>query len=331
MLWVIFGAMLLAGALFVCWPLYRHDRRLTPGLALGAIAVLALSGALYQQIGSPGAPSGPGQAATVEAMVESLAARLEAQPDDVDGWRMLGRSYVQLQQFSRAIGAFEQALERGAEDDAQTLADLGEAVLLNDERAIRGRAGQLFESALAASPQNQKALFYGGLAALQRNNRDLAAERWETLLATSPPPEVAEVLRARIAEWRGEAPPAPAAAGGGQGGRAIAVDIRLGDAARADVSPTTTVFVIARDPAQPSPPVAATRIRAAELPATVTLSDDDSMIPGRTLSQFDTLEIVVRASLSGQPVARPGDWYGQAQSDSAGSGDVAVVIDRRVD
>ena len=41
MLWIAFAAMLLAGALFVCWPLYRAQRRLTPGLALGAIGVRA--------------------------------------------------------------------------------------------------------------------------------------------------------------------------------------------------------------------------------------------------------------------------------------------------
>ena len=90
----------------------------------------------------------------------------------------------------------------------------------------------------------------------------------------------------------------------------IVVDIGVSAAARAALPADASVFVIARDPAQPSPPIAVSRRRLADLPAQVALGDRDAMIPGRNLSAFDTFEIVVRASASGNPTEASGDWFG---------------------
>jgi cytochrome c-type biogenesis protein CcmH len=214
--------------------------------------------------------------------------------------------------------------------NGQTLADLGEAVLMTDQRTLLGRAGQLFENALALTPNNPKALFYSGMAAVQRGDNALAAERWEALLATSPPPNVQEILRQRIAELRGEAPAPTEPLPQEQPGAVVNVAVTLGDAAANANLPDATVFIIARDPNQPSPPIAAVRRRLSELPATVPIGDSDAMIPGRVPSGFESLEIVARVSLSGQPVAQPGDWFGQRQVDTATGGPVEIVIDQKV-
>ncbi len=323
--------MLLAGALFVCWPLYRHQRRLTAGLALAAVFVLALSGVLYTQIGSPGVPSGPGARPDIDEMVGALAARLERNPEDVEGWKMLARSYLQLERYDDAIAAFEQALEREGGNQAQTLADLGEAVMMRQRGSVSGRPAQLFEAALVAAPVNPKALFYGGIAARERDDTALAAERWEALLALSPPPEIQDILRQRIAEWRGESAPAATAAPAAAGASSVTVQVSLSAAARAALGDDVTVFVIARDPAQPAPPVAAVRRTVGDLPAAITLRDADAMIPGRPLSGFESLEIVARASLSGQPLASPGDWYGSTLVEPGAAAEAAVEIGLEVE
>ena len=54
------------------------------------------------------------------------------------------------------------------------------------------------------------------------------------------------------------------------------------------------------------------------------------MIPGRSLSEFSELEIVARVSMSGQPIAQPGDWYGEKTVRPAESGEISIVIDREV-
>ncbi len=322
LLWISFGIMLLAGALAVCWPIYRLEQRFSTRSVIGALTVMIVSGTLYTQIGSPGAPSGPDKLPNVDDMVERLAERLQQNPADVEGWKMLGRSYVQLQQFDRAVAAYEQAMERSEETDAQLYADLGEAVLLHEGQRVAGRAAALFESALAADPNNSKALFFGGIAALERGDPLLAADRWDALLALSPPPEVREILQQRVAEWRGTPLPGPAS---------IAINVSVSDEAGAALPDNATVFIIARDPAQPMPPLAVTRRSIAELPGVVTLTDADAMIPGRTLSQFDAVEVVVRASRTGEPLPQSGDWFGSKTVALPAQGEIAIPIQQIVE
>ena len=324
MIWLLFGVMLLAAALIVTWPMYRAEKRLTVGVVASAVTVLGVSALVYSAIGTPVPPAGR---ASVEDMVAGLDQRLQENPDDLEGWMMLGRSYVQLQNYPKAVAAFERAVELETPARAQTLAALGEAMLINEGSDRSIRTGQLFESALAAEPNNQKALFYGGIIAIERGNRELAADRWDALLALSPPPEIEEVLRARVAEWRGE----PAVQAEGEGTReVVAINVSLGPSAAAAVSPDATVFIIARDPAQPSPPIAAARRIVSELPAQVSLSDADAMIPGRLLSAFERLEIVARVSQSGEPAAQPGDWYGEHTVSARGTAPVEIVIEQQL-
>ncbi len=321
MIWLLFGVMLLAAALCVAWPLYRHERRLSPALLTGVGTVLLVSSLVYSTVGTPVPPEAP----DVGKMVASLEARLAEHPDDLDGWKMLGRSYLHLEDYPPAVHAFERAVELEGATNAQTLVSLGEAVLGTDGDALTGRAGQLFENAVAIGPDNPRALFYSGMAAAMRGETPLAADRWEALLAQGPPPEIEAILRERIAVWRGEAGDATA---GAPAGPVVRVDVSLSDDARAAIGPDATVFIIARDPAQPSPPIAAVRRKASELPLTVALGDGDSMIPGRLLSSFEQVEIVARASLSGEPRATTGDWYGQR---TIAAGDtVQIRIEQKV-
>ena len=114
-------------------------------------------------------------------------------------------------------------------------------------------------------------------------------------------------------------------------GAIVSASIALSEAARSALPQDAIVFVIARDPAQPSPPIAVTRRRLAELPAVVQLGDRESMVAGRALSGFDEFEVVARVSLSGQPVSQPGDWFGSVIVKPAENGSIALSIDTPVE
>jgi cytochrome c-type biogenesis protein CcmH len=104
----------------------------------------------------------------------------------------------------------------------------------------------------------------------------------------------------------------------------------LSEEAMAALPADATVYVIARDPAQPSPPIAVTPHRLAELPVRVDLSDRNAMVPGRPLSGFAEFEVVARVSLSGAPAAQSGDWSGSLIV-SANSGQIVdLVIDQKI-
>lgn len=326
MIWLFLGVMLLAAAMVVVWPLMQRQKRLSLQSAAAILFVCALSAGMYAYIGAPQEQSAGSEVASVEEMVKGLDERLRDNPDDLAGWKMLGRSYFQLRQFDKAIDAYERAVQLESASNGQTLVDLGEAVWMKDQSTLSGRAGELFENAIAISPDNPKALFYGGLVAIERGERFLAADRWEVLLATSPPDGIQEILRQRVAELRGEDVPVQEA----PAGAIVSAAIELAPTAENAVDPNATVFVIARDPAQPSPPIAAVRRRVAELPVVVVLGDSDAMVPGRLLSGFSELEIVARVSMSGQPVAQPGDWYGQIVVQPSESSEISIIIDRQV-
>jgi cytochrome c-type biogenesis protein CcmH len=329
-LWIAIALMCLLAPAIVAWPIYRRHgpfNELVGGL-FGGVVLLSLG--LYAFQGSPDVPSGAGAQPDVEEMVASLATRLEDNPDDLNGWKMLGRSYMTLSNFAGAVRAYERAVNIEQSQNAQTLVDLGSALLARDNARIEGRTAALFESALALEPNNPSALFYGGIAALNRGNTDLAADRWEILLGLNPPEDIRCIIAQRVAEWRGEALPQIDAPRARPTGAIVVAEIVVSAAAIKSLPVEASVFVIARDPSQPTPPIAVTRRLLSELPATVTLSDGDSMIPGRTLSAFAEVEVIARVSVSGQPVAQPGDWYASAIVKPSENNAVTLQIDQQV-
>jgi cytochrome c-type biogenesis protein CcmH len=353
MFWLTLGVMSFAGVVFAVWPFLRDNSRNFGVVAAAVLFVVASSAGLYSAIGSPGLENerlshGGGPGGDMLEVVEALALRLESNPDDLGGWRMLGRSYMSLNDYRRAVAAFERVVELEDGQTAQGLVELGEAVLAAEGgQTMPPRAMSLFENALAVEPNNQAALFWGGLTAFNRGDAEVAADRWERLLGTNPPDDIRNVIQQRIAEWRGETPapavaatepptaeqpaqPAPEPAPLAEGA-IVSASIALSDAAQSALPPDAIVFVIARDPAQPSPPIAVTRRRLAELPAVVQLGDRESMVAGRELSGFDEFELVARVSLSGQPVSQPGDWFGSVIVKPAENGSIALSIDTPVE
>lgn len=89
------------------------------------------------------------------------------------------------------------------------------------------------------------------------------------------------------------------------GGEGVGVAVRV--TIGANVAANTPVFVIARAVAGTGPPLAVRRLRVADLPARVVLTDADAMLPGQRLAAGEDVEVLARASLGGAPSARSGD------------------------
>jgi cytochrome c-type biogenesis protein CcmH len=182
-LWIVLALLSLVALAFVILPLYRSSARLSPLLATVIILVVGSSAVLYNEIGQPGVPSGAGATIDSSEVVDSLAERLKDNPDDVDGWILLGRSYQSMQQFDEAIAAYEKALELEQGQNARTMVSLGIALMESQGGQQSDRSIRLFENALTLKPNDPNALFYAGGAAASRGDIALAADRWEILLA----------------------------------------------------------------------------------------------------------------------------------------------------
>jgi len=341
--WTILVLLCLVAILFAVWPLYRESHRLTPLLATVIVFTVGLSAIMYDQVGRPGVPSGRsvGESAEdlpgMEEVVTSLKARLAENPEDIAGWKMLGRTQLTLRDYAGAAETYERAMALEEGRDAQTMVDLAIAILNRDGTPIEGRPASLIDNALALDPNNPAALFYSGLGAANRGDTETAAARWEILIGLNPPANIRSILEQRLAEWRGEPMPAQAAAMPTPAGDAslpddavISASVSLSDEAMSAITTDASVFVIARDPAAPSPPIAVSRHRVSELPAVVSLTDGQSMVEGRNLSMFAEIELLARVSLSGSPGAASGDWFGSLIVRPAESGSVVLTIDKQV-
>jgi len=339
-LWISLAVMSLVAIGFAVWPLYKNGKGFSPLVGVAIVLVVALSAGLYNFQGSPAQPSGSGSLPEMDDVVAALAARLTANPDDLNGWKMLGRSYMTVGNYAGAVQAFEKAVELESAEDAQSLVSLGEALLAESGAGIAGRIASLFENALAIDPNNPQALFYGGIGAFNRNDTELAADRWEQLMSLNPPAEIQGILQQRIAEWRGEEMPAVAesapepaqevAAPVAQPGAVISARVSLTAAAAESLPDEASIFIIARDPAQPAPPIAVVRRRLSELPITIGLGDSESMMAGRSLSSFAEFELLARVSTSGQPNAQSGDWYGSQIVKPAENNAIELPINQQV-
>jgi cytochrome c-type biogenesis protein CcmH len=343
--WTIVVVLSLVAIGFAAWPLYRKSHRLTPLVATVIVFTVAFSAIMYDAVGSPGVPSGraagPGgdgqHLAGMEEVVESLQKRLADNPEDVAGWKMLGRTQLTLRDYAGAADAYEKAMALEGGKDAQTMIDLAVAILNRDGAPIEGRPASLIDSALALDPNNPAALFYSGLGAANRGDTDTATERWEILLGLNPPENIRGILEQRLAEWRGEPMPASAMPDMAAADETAPPDdavvsarVSLSSEAMSAMTGDANVFVIARDPVAPTPPIAVSRLRVSELPSLVSLSDAQSMVAGRNLSAFKEIELVARVSLSGTPGAASGDWFGSLLVRPADNNSVVLTINQQV-
>ncbi|MGE3571494.1 MAG: c-type cytochrome biogenesis protein CcmI [Burkholderiales bacterium] len=295
-----------------------------------AVPVVAL--AVYLAVGTPAAIDAPMHDETVtateiESMVERLVARLDKNPEDAEGWELLGRSYAVLGRFGESADAYAKAAVRSP-DDPRLLADFAEALGMARGRSLEGEPARLIERALQLDPNNLKGLALAGTLAFDRGEFELAAGYWERMLPQVPPgSEDAGLIRENVAEARARAG-APRPASGSHPG--LRGTVRLSPAMAAKVSPGDTLFVYARAADGPPMPLAVLRRRAGDLPLEFALDDSMAMAPGMSLSAHPSVVVTARVSRSGSATPQPGDLQGASPpvpSDVAG---VEIVIDSEV-
>lgn len=167
-------------------------RSLAAILAACACAVALVA---YMALGSPGLPDLPfanrvspaAQAAMIQNMVSGLAAKLKDNPQDAQGWAMLGRSYAVLGETGKAVDAYEHARQLKPDDPTIALAEA--AAMLADRKVedpVPARAVALLKTVTARQPDQPMALWFLGLAAAQQRDFTQARDDWTHLLRVMP-------------------------------------------------------------------------------------------------------------------------------------------------
>jgi len=262
--WAFAAAMLVIAVAFIVVPLRTGKSLFDTPIAL-VVTLLPFSAVcLYAFLGSNGVPavahtsavtgqsastnaSDEGSLGSVASMLEGLAARLEKEPDDADGWILLARSYQHIGQRDDAIAAYEKA------------------------------------QALGKSDANLDALLFGNHDGSQR------------MTETHEP-----AIRGRVA---------------------------LSPDAASKVLPTDTLFIFAKESRDARMPVVALRKSAADLPLDFALTNQQVMVPGTQLSDYEQLVVTAKISRNGN--AADNSLGLEAFSDgvsSAGDGRIDLLI-----
>lgn len=192
-------------------PINARNTAYLLGIGLPLVAII-----FYLKIGEPdritnpapvGAPPSAASAAPpertqeqIEANVAKLAERLKSNPNDLQGWTMLARSYSSMEKFSEAANAYAKATELNPKD-ADLLAEYAFATGMAEGRSLEGKPTEIINRALKVDPENAKALQLAGSAAFQAKDYKKAIDYWQRVLKKVPPgSDVAETITARINE-----------------------------------------------------------------------------------------------------------------------------------
>ncbi len=319
-------------------------------IAALVIAVPLLAISLYFMLGTPAGlkpqiptaavdeahPATPEQ---FEAMVTWLAERLKSEPDNVDGWVMLARSYTALNRYQDASAAYVRAVALQP-NNASVLADHAD-ILAMLKQTLQGEPEKIIQQALKIDPKNLKALSLAGAAAYERKDYQDAIKRWQKILDLLPAdsPIVASVS-ASINEARGLAGLSPTTAAPADGKASaqpkvangfVSGTVRIDPAFRARVAETDKVFIFARAvEGGRKPPLAVMRTTVKELPFNFTLDDSMSMAPGLNLSSVTDVIVGARISKSGNVISSPKDLEGFSKPMKTGQKNIVITIDSEV-
>ncbi len=307
-------------------------------LALAMLLLMPLAGYwLYDQIGTPTALDWPDNktsnvnANSTPTDIPALEARTREQPEQRIHWMRLASAYTRANRFAESAAALQQALDltsNDAPERADILASLAENQLFAATGNIPQQALANLGRALQLDAQNVRALWLSGAVALQQQDYRTAIGHWQTLLPLVDDAEVRDSIQQQLnqalAALHSEAGAdmnavgsAIADSGTNADATDFAIDIDIDFSAEllqtleAHQGSPPVLFVFARRPDRPGPPLAIQRVDEPQAPMQLSLSNAQAMVPGNDLGSVGpggNVEIVARLSWSGNASPASGDW-----------------------
>jgi len=343
-----------------------------------ALIIPAIAVGMYQKLGNPvfissisakeaakvelqkNVPKNADGTPDIDTMVAGLQKKMEADPKNVKGWYMLGRSFMVLKRFPDAVKAYEKAYKLKP-DSPDIMLSLADSLSMTNGGDISGRPTKLINEALKVDPNNLTALWLGGMAARQQQDPVTAIKRWRlALVQLKDPTEIQEinsliteaskllkpeqkaalkldtpVVSAPVAPVAPTPPinasaptvaPVKATTPKASNSAGVSVTVSLSEKFKSQVKPTDLVFIYAKAVTGPPMPLAAARKQVKDLPLEIILDDSMAMMPTMKISDFGEVIIGARVSKSGEPIAQNGDLFAEKKPIKAGE-KVSLEID----
>lgn len=261
-------------------------------------------------------------------MLLMLRTRLHDDPEDLEGWYLLGRSYLSMERPREALHAFDHARKLNP-NEPDYLVAYAQTLRMAEQDAALPEVDRLLRQALQLDPNHEGARLLTAYRDMETGRFDEAIAAFTALKANrSADSESSAMLDKVIADAR--AAQARASGTGGiatsepsatvpktaetaasTGSDSLSVAVSLAPALKAKAGDKARVFVFARAESGPGLPVAVAVLPVSALPTTVTLSDANAMNPAVKLSDQQRVTLVARVSMKGTVEPAPGDLEGK--------------------
>ena len=304
-----------------------------PVLAVGLYLMLGNRNALDPANVAAQEPSHEISEQQIIAMVNSLAEKLKTQPDNVEGWNMLARSYNAMGKYSEAVQAYAHLVQIEPKN-ADYLVSYADTLAVTQNKNLQGEPEKLIKHALELDPQNVRGLSLAGSAAFDRQDYADAVAYWKEIMKLVPPDsemgrntlgsigEAQSLMDgpAGSAQSEAVAPPVSAVVA------TVSGTVTLSPEFRASVSDQDTVFIYARAEQGPPFPLAVKKVQVKDLPLQFVLDDSMSVMPNATLSGHARVLVGARISKSGNATPQPGDVESALSSVALGARGVNLTL-----
>ncbi|MFZ5841341.1 MAG: c-type cytochrome biogenesis protein CcmI [Pseudomonadota bacterium] len=261
-------------------------------------------------------------------MLLMLRTRLHDDPEDLEGWYLLGRSYLSMERPREALQAFDHARKLNP-NEPDYLVAYAQTLRMAEQDAALPEVDRLLRQALQLDPNHEGARLLTAYRDMETGRFDEAIAAFTALKANrSADSESSAMLDKVIADARaaqarasgtgGTAASEPSATAAkaaettaSTGADSLSVAVSLAPALKAKAGDKARVFVFARAESGPGLPVAVAVLPVSALPTTVTLSDANAMNPAVKLSDQQRVTLVARVSMKGTVEPAPGDLEGK--------------------
>ncbi|MSQ05575.1 MAG: c-type cytochrome biogenesis protein CcmI [Nitrosomonadaceae bacterium] len=295
----------------------------------------------------------------ISSMVNNLTQRLKNQPDDIEGWLMLGRTYSIMGRFKEASDVYAKLLIL-VPNNAEILVDYADVLAMTRDGSLAGESTELINKALLIDSKNPKALALAGTAAFEQDNFKQAANHWEKLLTIIPADsKLAQSVSESITKAKSLASKSLASNGKSEStvkreskilsennnalplktqrttanitsASTVSGIVKITPAFAVKISPEDNLYIYARAKEGPKMPLAIVRLRAKDLPASFLLKDGMGMNPNMKLSSFAEVVISARITKTGRAMPESGDLQGFSSIIKMGDQSVSILIDQEV-
>ena len=322
MLWIIFIVMIFIAFGLILAPLYKAKTRIPKNIYIFFALIGLTTVSTYHFVGDPAASITSIDIAEIDKSIASLEESLTGESSDIGGWQILAEAYAMKGQYTKSFDAYETILSLESPNTAVTLSNYGETMIKSGDSLLIHQADTLFSRALDIDPNNTKSLFYGGLTASALTRTSEAAEKWQRLLVLSPPEEIRDTLNQKVNEWLSEANVNKLSEN-----NSFVVEVNIDDKVISHLEEFTdkVLYIIARDPLKPRPPIAV--IRKNVMSVIAVIDNSNTMIPGTNLGQYERIEFVSRISLSGDPLDTSGNFFDSVIVNTLEKKDISLSID----